>query len=285
MESEQRLRLAIRDRKFCCAFQPKVDIRTEEVVGFETLIRWRDDDGEIHPPSSFVGLAIELGLIDPITCFVLAEALKSIDDLDAAFGPDTTISINVAAKQASDLIFMRSLAKTLRESDHADRIMIELTEEAFLAKREFQMQILPMLREVGVRVSIDDFGTGYSSLGVLTDITADEIKVDRSFISGIQKRPRNQSVLRAIESLSYALGMTIVAEGVETFEELAYLQAATRIRYAQGYYFAKPFFLEDATTARKLSFGDRGVETARESSDRRRLSSPRNETGGRPRED
>ena len=269
MESEQRLRLAIRDRKFCCAFQPKVDIRTEEVVGFETLIRWRDDDGEIHPPSSFVGLAIELGLIDPITCFVLAEALKSIDDLDAAFGPDTTISINVAAKQASDLIFMRSLAKTLRESDHADRIMIELTEEAFLAKREFQMQILPMLREVGVRVSIDDFGTGYSSLGVLTDITADEIKVDRSFISSIHERPRNQSVLRAIESLGNALGMTIVAEGVETFEELTYLQTATRIRFAQGFYFAKPFFLKDAAETKRGSFGDRSFASTREAAERR----------------
>jgi EAL domain-containing protein (putative c-di-GMP-specific phosphodiesterase class I) len=269
MESEQRLRLAIRDRKFCCAFQPKIDIRTEEVVGFETLIRWRDDDGEIHPPSSFVGLAIELGLIDPITCFVLAEALKSIDSLDASFGPDTTISINVAAKQASDPHFMRSLADTLRASNRAHRIMLELTEEAFLAKREFQMQILPMLRDVGVRVSIDDFGTGYSSLSVLTDVTADELKVDRSFISSIHERPRNQSVLRAIESLGNALGMTIVAEGVETFEELAYLQTATRIRFAQGFYFAKPFFLEDAATMTRGGFGDRSIATTREPAERR----------------
>ena len=87
-----------------------------------------------------------------------------------------------------------------------------------------------MLRELGVRVSIDDFGTGYSSLSALADITADEIKVDRSFITAIHQRPRSQSVLRTIESLGHALGMTIVAEGIETFEELAYLQAATRIR-------------------------------------------------------
>jgi cyclic di-GMP phosphodiesterase Gmr len=151
---------------------------------------------------------------------------------------------------------MRSFAEILRASPFAPRIMLELTEDAFVAKSRFQLQILPMLREIGVRVSIDDFGTGYSSLSALADITADELKVDRSFISAIHERPRSQSVLRAIESLGLALGMTIVAEGVETFEELAYLQGATRIRYAQGYYFSKPFFLEEAAGAKRLSFSE-----------------------------
>jgi diguanylate cyclase (GGDEF)-like protein/PAS domain S-box-containing protein len=279
MELEQRLRLAIRDCKFCCAFQPKVDIRSHEVVGFETLVRWRDDEGEIHPPSSFIGLAIELGLIDTITHFVLAEALRSIETLDQEFGVATTISVNVAAKQASDLNFMRAFAKILSTSEFAPRVMVELTEDAFVAKSQFQHYVLPMLREIGVRVSIDDFGTGYSSLSALADITADELKVDRSFISSIHERPRSQSVLRAIESLGHALGMTVVAEGVETFEELAYLQASTRIRQAQGYYFAKPFFLEEAATARRAGLsecaygerphGGRSVEAARARSDGR----------------
>ena len=115
--------------------------------------------------------------------------------------------------------------------------------------------IVPILRDIGVRVSIDDFGTGYSSLSALADITADEIKVDRSFISGIHQRPRNQSILRAINSLGNALKMTIVAEGVETFEELAYLQAATTIRQAQGFYFSEPLYLEDMSGA-KSSFSE-----------------------------
>jgi EAL domain-containing protein (putative c-di-GMP-specific phosphodiesterase class I) len=123
------------------------------------------------------------------------------------------------------------------------------------------MQSLPILREIGVRVSIDDFGTGYSSLSTLADITADEIKIDRSFISRIHERPRNQSVLRAIESLGHALGMSIIAEGVESYEELAYLQAATRIRYVQGFYFAKPFYLENLSDAADLV--SRGREAAR----------------------
>jgi c-di-GMP phosphodiesterase Gmr len=283
MELEQRLRLAIRDCRFCCAFQPKVDIRSQEVVGFETLVRWRDNEGEIHPPSSFIGLAIELGLIDTITQFVLAEALRAIEALDREFGPATTISVNIAAKQASDLHFMRSFAKILAANKFASRIMLELTEDAFVAKSQFQLQVLPMLREIGVRVSIDDFGTGYSSLSALADITADELKVDRSFISAIHERPRSQSVLRAIESLGHALGMSIVAEGVETFEELAYLQTSTRIRQAQGFYFSKPFFLEEAASSKRVNFSEqasgerahggrphgRAVEAAREPPDGR----------------
>jgi EAL domain-containing protein (putative c-di-GMP-specific phosphodiesterase class I) len=256
MELEQRLRLAIRDCQFCCAFQPKVDIRNQEVVGFETLIRWLDGSAEIQTPSDFIALATELGLIDPISHFVLAEAIRSMPLLDDAFGAGKSIAINVAAKQAGDLKFMRSFIETLKASGYSDRFIVEVTEDAFIAKNQFQTQVLPRLRDIGVRVSIDDFGTGYSSLSVLADITADEIKIDRSFITAIHQRPRSQSILKAIESVSYALGMSVVAEGVETFEELAYLQGATRIRYAQGYHFAKPFFLEDVAGTRRAAAGD-----------------------------
>jgi len=271
MELEQRLRLAIRDRRFCCAFQPKVDIRSEEVIGFETLIRWRHDDIEIQPPGAFIGLAIELGLIDPITHFVLGEAINSIDRLDDAFGTGTKIAVNVAAKQAGDVAFMRTFVEELQASGCAERFIVEVTEDAFIAKRQFQTDVLPMLRNIGVKVSIDDFGTGYSSLSMLADITADEIKVDRSFITDIHQRPRSQSVLKAIESISSALGMTVIAEGIETFEELAYLQAATRIRYGQGFYFAKPFFLEEHVLTRRVA-GERVSQTGRGRSDRNRTS-------------
>jgi diguanylate cyclase (GGDEF)-like protein len=264
MELEQRLRLAIRDRMFSCAFQPKVDVRTEEVVGLEALVRWCDDRGTINPPGEFIGLAIELGLIDPITHFMLEEALQAVDQINDAFGPDTTISINVAARQAGDLRFMRSCVQTLRDSGCAHRFMIEVTEDAFVAKSQFQTEVLPLLRDIGVKVSIDDFGTGYSSLSALADITVDEVKVDRSFITAIHQRPRSQSVLKAIESLGLALGMNVVAEGVETFEELAYLQAATRIRVAQGFYFAKPFLIDEIATSRRLAGGGRSRSIARE---------------------
>jgi diguanylate cyclase (GGDEF)-like protein len=242
---EQRLRLAIRDRRLCCAFQPKVDFRSDAVVGVEVLLRWRDEEGVIRPPGDFVNLAVEMGLMDDITRLVLAQTVDAIETIDEAFGADATISINVAAKQAANVRFMRSLAEALADTGYPQRFMVELTEEAFLHKSQFQTRILPMLREVGAKISIDDFGVGYSSLAALADITADEIKIDRSFITKIHQRPRSQTVLRAIESLGAGLGMSIIVEGVETFEELAYLEAATRIRLAQGFYFARPMSFDE----------------------------------------
>ncbi|MET0674281.1 MAG: EAL domain-containing protein [Bradyrhizobium sp.] len=249
MKIEQSLRLAILEKRFCCAFQPKVDIRTQAVKGVEALVRLRDDDGVIQAPSTFINLATELGLIDELTHLVLAEIVKSIDLINETFGHDTTISINVAATQAGNPEFMRLFAAALEATGFPTRFMIEVTEDAFVTRSHFQDEILPVLRKIGVKISIDDFGIGYSSLSALADITADEIKIDRSFITDIHKRPRSQGILRAIESLSEALGMTVIAEGLESFEELAYLQAATKIRYAQGYYFSKPIFLEDLKLA------------------------------------
>jgi len=249
MKVEQSLRHAILDKRFCCAFQPKVDIRTREVKGVEALVRLRDDQGVIQAPGTFINLATELGLIDELTHLVLADIVKSIDLINDTFGQETTISINVAAKQAGNPEFMHRFSQALERTGFPKRFMIEVTEDAFVTKTLFQDEILPMLRGIGVGISIDDFGTGYSSLSALADITADEIKIDRSFITDIHKRPRSQGILRAIESLSEALGMTVIAEGIETHEELAYLQAATRIRYAQGYYFDRPIFLEDLKIA------------------------------------
>ena len=249
MRIEQSLRLAILEKRFCCAFQAKVDIRTQAIKGIEALVRLRDDEGVIQAPGTFINLAVELGLIDELTFLVLAEIVKSIDLINATFGAETTISINVAAKQAGNAEFMRSFALALEGTGFPGRFMVEVTEDAFIAKTHFQTEILPIFRKLGVGISIDDFGVGYSSLSALADITADEIKIDRSFITDIHKRPRSQGILRAIESLSEALGMTVIAEGIESFEELAYLQAATKIRYAQGYYFAQPIFLEELRPA------------------------------------
>jgi diguanylate cyclase (GGDEF)-like protein len=249
MKVEQSLRQAILEKRFCCAFQPKVDIRTRDVRGIEALVRLRDDEGVIQAPGTFINLAVELGLIDELTHLVLAEIVKSIDLINETFGHDTTISINVAAKQAGNSEFMRPFAQAIEATGFPKRFMIEVTEDAFVTKTHFQDEILPIFRKLGVGISIDDFGIGYSSLSALADITADEIKIDRSFITDIHKRPRSQGILRAIESLSEALGMTVVAEGIETFEELAYLQAATKIRYAQGFYFSLPIFLEELRPA------------------------------------
>lgn len=256
METEQRLRFAIRDRRLGCAFQPKVDFRTNEILGVEVLLRWLDENGDFRPPGDLIKVAIELGLMDDIALIVLDQVTTQIDLINEAFGPNASLSLNIAAKQATDISFMTKFAEALRATGYAKRFILELTEEAFVSKGEFQLKILPMLREVGLRVSIDDFGVGYSSLSALAEITADELKVDRSFISDIHKKPRNQSILKVIELLGQSLGMHVVVEGVETFEELAYLTTATRISCGQGYYFAKPIFLQ-ASSRPSTTYSDR----------------------------
>lgn len=240
---EQRLRLTIRDRRVRCAYQPKIDFRSGKIYGVEVLLRWIDESGLIQGPGEFIGVAAELGLMDEVTYHVLSETIGAIDQINEAFGRDTTISLNVTAGQAGDFDFMQGLVNAIERTGLAERFMLELTEEAFLPCNQFQTHILPLIRSIGARVSIDDFGVGYSSLSALAAITADEVKVDRSFISDVHRRPRSQSILRAIEALGTSLGMSIVVEGVETIEELAYLKASTGIKYAQGFCFSKPVLL------------------------------------------
>jgi cyclic di-GMP phosphodiesterase Gmr len=244
MALEQRLRAAVRDRSFKAAFQPKVCLKSGATVGFEALVRWVEADGKVHMPGCFIELAGELGLLDEITTFVLEDVERGLPQLAARYGPDISVSLNIAAKQAGDAIFMASFARQVDQAGIGARLIVELTEDAFVAAERFQREVLPELRRLGVRVSIDDFGTGYSSLATLADLTADEVKVDRAFITAIHQRVRSQGILKAIESLCSALEVSVVAEGVECEEELAYLREHTSIQLGQGYYFAKPKFIE-----------------------------------------
>ncbi|WDR03057.1 EAL domain-containing protein [Devosia algicola] len=245
LELEQQLRLAVRDRQFRCVFQPKIDIRAMRITGFEALARWIDRDGTVRNPSEFIDIAGELGLLNDIAAIVLEDAIQSFPSLDKVFGSETRVSINVSARQASSPTFMSGFAARIAASNRSSRIILEVTEDAIVAAGPFQSLVLPQLRQMGTKVSIDDFGTGYSSLSALADITADEIKVDRSFIMSIQDRPRSQSILKTIESLGNTLGMSIVAEGVETEDELNYLLSQTSIQTVQGYLFSKPLFVDE----------------------------------------
>ncbi len=237
---EQNLRLAVRDRHFACAVQPKVNFRTGNLAGLEVLMRWRDENGEAHSPGESIAFAVNLGLMNEMTLLLFEETLASLEAIDATFGPGLRLGFNIAAQQAGDIRFMRAFADRLAASGQAARFMIELTEEALLRAGQFQLQVAPMLHEIGAKISIDDFGVGYSSLSTLAEITADEIKVDRSFITAIHERVRNQDLLRAIESVGEALHTPVIVEGVETEAELAYLRDHTRISVAQGYYFSPP---------------------------------------------
>ena len=151
---------SIRDRRVSCAYQPKVDVQTGRIYGVEVLLRWMDEDGVIQPPGDFIALAIELGLMDDLTYIVLDRTIQSVDRINEAFGAAASISLNVAAKQAGDLRFMRARLDRIAATGFANRFILEITEEAFVAKSTFQESVLPLIREIGARVSIDDFGVG-----------------------------------------------------------------------------------------------------------------------------
>ena len=243
MKVEQSLRLAILEKRFCCAFQAKVDIRTQDIKGIEALVRLRDDEGVIQAPGTFINLAVELGLIDELTHLVLAEIVKSIDLINETFGPDTSISINVAAKQAGNPEFMRSFAQALEATGYPERFMIEVTEDAFVAKTHFQNEILPIFRQLGRR-NLDRRFRHRLFVAVGAGRHHRRRDQDRPLVH--YRHPSSARAARAFcgrsNRSSEALGMTVIAEGIESFEELAYLQAATHIRYAQGYLFFQADF-------------------------------------------
>ena len=216
---EYRLRKAINERQIQCALQQKVDIHGQRVVGFEALARWTESHGIVHPPGLFVPIAAEMGLLDEMTDIVLDGLIQAMPDLTARFGEGITYSLNLSPGQTGRLPFMQKIIQRIVDTDRPRNFILEFTEDALVATGPFQSKVLPLLKEADIGVSIDDFGMGYSSLAVLADITADEIKVDRSLISGIQDRPRSQIILRAIESLSSALGVSVVAEGIEEHAE------------------------------------------------------------------
>ncbi len=245
MSLERRLRSALDNRQFTYVLQPKVDILDGHVLGFETLARWIDEAGVIQSPACFLEPASELGLLDGITHTIVDSLVSDLPRLDARFGSTVRFSLNISAQQAARPLFMEQLIRKIDGAGIASRLVLELTEEAFVATGLFQSRVLPMLREAGIGVSIDDFGTGFSCLSILADITADELKVDRSLIASIEQRPRNQSILRAIVSLASALGMEVVAEGIETDAERHYLLEATTIRLGQGFLFSRPRFVDD----------------------------------------
>jgi predicted signal transduction protein with EAL and GGDEF domain len=256
-ELEQLVRRAVRERRFRAVVQPKVDLRTMENTGFEALARRVDDDGALFPPAEFIAVATQLGLLDEITAIVLDDVLADLPALDACFGDRTSISINVSATQATDPARMRTFLSRLAASGYADRFVLELTEDTFLHATVFEEQVLPLFREFDVRASIDDFGTGYASLSTLLEVTPNELKIDRAFITDVHERKRSQVILHAVAGACRQLGLAVVAEGVETERELEYLLSATAIQTAQGYLFAKPMPAEElidqhAEIARRL---------------------------------
>ncbi|MGD9805232.1 MAG: EAL domain-containing protein [Hyphomicrobiaceae bacterium] len=243
MDAKLRARLALeadlRDAlsldQFELFYQPQIDSRSDSIVCFEALLRWRHPERGLVLPMDFIPLAEEIGLMDDIGSWVIRQACA-----DAIGWPEhVSVAVNVSACQFNSETLEEEVRTSLEMSGLApNRLEIEITESILLTDNERVIRILRRLRALGIRIAMDDFGTGYSSLGYLSRFPMDKIKIDRSFIktSGDQS---SQAVIRAVIGLSASLGMASTAEGVETLDQLKLLQAEG-CTHLQGYYFSRP---------------------------------------------
>ena len=205
-------------------FQPKVGCLDGGVAGVEALVRWRHPDHGLMEPDLFIPIAEHWGLMGPLTSWVITEALDWSDRW-AENGHELKVAVNLSARQLQDRQLPESIAEALKgRRRRAGRLQLELTESAVMADAERALEILTRISEMGVGISIDDFGTGYSSLSYLRQLPVNEIKIDRSFVRGLQHRDSDAVIVRSIIDLGHNLGLTVVAEGVEDEGTLATLR-------------------------------------------------------------
>src|SRR6478752_7747757 len=245
MKARRELEIALREALACGQFelyyQPQVNVDDRRITGCEALLRWKHPQRGMISPAEFIPVAEEIGLIVPLGEWVLRKAC-----LDAASWPDDIkIAVNLSPIQVTNQNLVQIVVSALAAAGlPARRLEIEITESVLMHNTETNTATLHRLRELGVRISMDDFGTGYSSLSYLRKFPFDKIKIDRSFISGLTSKPDGEAIIRAIAGLGRSLGMTTVAEGVETPEQMQRirLEGCTDV---QGYLISKPVPAED----------------------------------------
>lgn len=233
------LRDAIEQQQLVLHYQPVIDLTTRAVFGVEALVRWQHPKRGMIPPDQFISLAEQTGLIHPLTRWVLETAMRQCVKWQQA-GLDLTMSVNLSARNLVDQKLPKTVAALLRASGVAPhRIRVEITESAIMTDPAGAEEVLAKLDGVGLRLSIDDFGTGYSSLSHLRKMPVDEIKVDRSFVSGMTRSEDDAAIVRSTIDLAHHLDLRVVAEGVETEAELRRL-IEMGCDAAQGYHFSRP---------------------------------------------
>jgi diguanylate cyclase (GGDEF)-like protein len=239
LELIEQLRKAIPDGQLVLHYQPQLDLRHGEVTGVEALVRWEHPIRGLLAPAAFVDLAESSGLMAPLTQAVLRSALEQCHRWHAE-GLQLSVSVNVSPSTLMDHEFPNRVEALLTEHGvppHA--LVLEVTEELLLQDRKRAAAVLTRLRAIGVRVSIDDYGTGYSSLAYLSDLPVNELKLDRAFITGLAADARRMAIVTSTVDLAHALGLEVVAEGVEDQRTLDALNRM-RCELAQGYHLSRP---------------------------------------------
>ena len=242
MGLEEDLRRAIKHEELRVHYQPQVLIDTGETIGFEALVRWEHPVRGLLPPSEFISLAEETGMIVPLGRWVLAEACRQGRIFRERISDDSPMKmfVNLSARQFRHPEFIEELATVLSESGMDPRDLgLEITESVMMEKGPSTSAILGKLKNLGVTLAMDDFGTGYSSISYLKSFPVDVIKIDRSIIEGVDAGPENLAVASASISLAHMLGLEVVAEGVETAGELETLRSL-ECDIGQGYYWQRP---------------------------------------------
>ncbi|MCA0202220.1 MAG: EAL domain-containing response regulator [Proteobacteria bacterium] len=241
-------------------YQPKINVRSRSIEGFECLARWRHPDHGLVPPGQFVALAEESGLIKPLTDRVLSLALRQCAAWNA-IGFTTKLSINISAHLLIDLGMPDRIAK--EASEHGldpHQIVLEITETGVFQDAADTLDILARLHMKGFALSIDDFGTGYSSMEQLRRIPFAELKIDRAFVNGAGQNQKAKAILQSSAALGHNLGLSVVAEGAETQEDWDLL-ASLGVDVVQGYFIAKPMPVDGVLAWREKWNGNMAPKT------------------------
>ncbi|ORU94545.1 MAG: hypothetical protein A6F70_09130 [Cycloclasticus sp. symbiont of Bathymodiolus heckerae] len=244
---EKEIRQAIKNEVFTLNYQPQLN-ELNQLVGVEALIRWKKEDGSFVPPDSFIPVAEEIGLIIPIGDWVFFESCRQLCQWQGMGIEIPHLSINVSAKQFHQVDFVSHVHNIVKSQGIAPSLIcLEITETATLGEQATTIERIHDLREIGFLVSIDDFGTGYSSLNYLKNLPFDQLKIDKSYIQGVGESDSDAAIVNMIISMTNHLGAKVIAEGVETEEQLNYLKEHGCFEY-QGYYFSKPLTPDDFVT-------------------------------------
>jgi EAL domain-containing protein (putative c-di-GMP-specific phosphodiesterase class I) len=231
--------------EFVLHYQPKLDLGTGEVVGAEALIRWQKPGHGWVYPTDFIGVAEDSGLIVPLSKWVLAQACRQACAWQAAGLPRLCMSVNVSAIDFRQRGFVEGIEQVLKQTGLDPSLLeLEITEGVLMQNVDATVTALNRIKAMGVRLAIDDFGTGYSSLSYLRRFPIDVLKIDQSFIRGLSRDINDAALVSAIISLGKSLKLTIIAEGVETLEQLDFLKAH-QCEEGQGYYFSKAVAPDD----------------------------------------
>lgn len=244
----RQLQLAYDQKQIVAFYQPQVDMRTKKLIGFESLMRWRNDQGNWIPPIEFIPLAEQSGLIIGLGSQILRESLAFMQQLQLDGWQDLQISVNVSMVQFRMPDFIKTLQQAIEDiaiDPHC--LELEITESVAMMEQSLVISTLQQIRAMGIKIAIDDFGTGFSSLSYLENLPLDRLKVDRSFVETISSGNRGQRIVELVIQLGQSLGLNVIAEGVEVQEQINQL-LELGCHEAQGYFYAKPMSAADLGT-------------------------------------